>query len=67
MIIGIFLSTNILILQSHPLWMRGLKSPQKGHGFNSFMSHPLWMRGLKSIESLTESMTESRILYGCVD
>ncbi len=34
-------------IQSHPLWVRGLKPTKHEYIHTQHMSHPLWVRGLK--------------------
>ena len=36
-----------VFLQSHPLWVRGLKLKQYAKWIEVERSHPLWVRGLK--------------------
>ena len=34
-------------LQSHPVWVRGLKHISIFYSLTSHLSHPVWVRGLK--------------------
>ena len=38
---------NALPLQSHPMWVRGLKLENDPRLKNHIWSHPMWVRGLK--------------------
>ena len=44
-------------MQSHPLWVRGLKHKAQFCPTRAIQSHPLWVRGLKRI---TGEQRESR-------
>ena len=34
-------------IQSHPMWVRGLKLGSRGYSISNGSSHPMWVRGLK--------------------
>ena len=36
-------------MQSHPMWVRGLKQQPIKANVNDAMSHPMWVRGLKQV------------------
>ena len=36
-------------IESHPMWVRGLKLASGHRGTCSRMSHPMWVRGLKPV------------------
>ena len=54
-------------MQSHPVWVRGLKRKTFAAASLAVASHPVWVRGLKLTIYLQVSSISSRTLYGCVD
>ena len=34
-------------VESHPMWVRGLKQSMENKTFKQLLSHPMWVRGLK--------------------
>ena len=57
----------ILILESHPMWVRGLKLRSWSYGRFFRSSHPMWVRGLKLIQRYDFFLKYGRTLCGCVD
>ncbi len=54
--------------ESHPAWVRGLKSKMPLENVWAIMSHPAWVRGLKYLLYVViHSSQQSRTLHGCVD
>ena len=45
-------SSTLLMLTSHPTWVRGLKYLWRGYVVGVVVSHPTWVRGLKSMATL---------------
>ena len=41
-------------MQSHPTWVRGLKSLTQRECTDTVRSHPTWVRGLKFLHGLQE-------------
>ena len=54
-------------IQSHPVWVCGLKHHQKSEGFRLQGSHPVWVCGLKHKAVLFLVSSYRHTLYGCVD
>ena len=54
-------------LESHPMWVRGLKQWHKYHIRQFFLSHPMWVRGLKRSVLRCLLAACGRTLCGCVD
>ena len=38
-----------LTIESHPMWVRGLKPPTRQEEAARYLSHPMWVRGLKPL------------------
>ena len=54
-------------LESHPVWVRGLK-PERTHRLRSIsLSHPVWVRGLKLFIIYIVVFKIRRTPCGCVD
>ena len=51
-------------MESHPLWVRGLKLDNPQSIVTGFGSHPLWVRGLKHVTIIQQvRMIESHPLW----
>ena len=58
---------NKKMLESHPMWVRGLKLIAHSDEQQCGLSHPMWVRGLKQTFHLNQGIITSRTLCGCVD
>ena len=54
-------------IESHPMWVRGLKRLADEVGEANDLSHPMWVRGLKQLEKVWRDLAGRRTLCGCVD
>ena len=55
-------------MQSHPMWVRGLKLNAKDYGVPQNRSHPMWVRGLKlNNYVVSDGVLWCRTPCGCVD
>ena len=54
-------------LESHPMWVRGLKHVKLCESKLKFVSHPMWVRGLKHSVVERNKVATSRTPCGCVD
>ena len=55
-------------MESHPMWVRGLKHSGVGEASEIHASHPMWVRGLKpDVHGFGLLGHAGRTLCGCVD
>ena len=70
--VGAWIETYLFVLgyetlQSHPMWVRGLKLNILLDSLRYVESHPMWVRGLKQIQVHRTLVVVCRTLCGCVD
>ena len=70
--VGAWIETSIYLcsrlrIESHPMWVRGLKLVAICSAIVAFLSHPMWVRGLKHQRHYSRSVAGGRTLCGCVD
>ena len=58
----------VISVESHPVWVRGLKPVALSYLQQAERSHPVWVRGLKRVYKFSiKRITSSRTPCGCVD
>ena len=60
-------SRDVLLVKSHPTWVRGLKPCHLRVAIRGRRSHPTWVRGLKQPKQSNRIDSRGRTLRGCVD
>ena len=48
-----------MYIESHPLWVRGLKLDRRKPNISIGKSHPLWVRGLKLFDEDRKALNEA--------
>ena len=64
---SIFFFSQISMLESHPVWVRGLKQNVRLGQCLKLESHPVWVRGLKLVTGDVITKEVCRTPCGCVD